>query len=115
VYETWVLVALGVGLILRSLRNSLRKGLNVSWLSTAGYLGALTAVLLDATPPVVLAFIVVFGVGEFLHQTGRQGIPEESDPALLREQLDREARRRAARTGRRTEHDGRHVLGRHRR
>ena len=114
-FETWVLMALGVGLILRSLRNSLRKGLHVSWLSTAGYLGALTAVLLNATPPVVLACIVVLGVGEFLHQTGPQGIPEESDPTLLREQLDREARRRAAKTGRRTDHDGRHALGRHRR
>ncbi len=75
-FETWVLVALGVGLILRSLRNSVRKGLHVSWLSTAGYLGALAAVLLNATPPVVLACIVIFGVGEFLHQTVAKASPK---------------------------------------
>jgi hypothetical protein len=116
VFETWLLVVLGVGLILRSVRNSVRKGLHRSWLSTGGYLGAMTAVLLNAQPPVVLVCVVVFGVGELLHQTGPQGIPEESDPAVLREQLEREARRRARRgTGRRTDHSGHHRLGRHRR
>ena len=113
-FETWILVALGVGLVLRSLWNSERKGLHISWLSTAGYLGALAAVLLGGPPQLLLACIVVFGVGEVLHQTGPQGVPEESDLVVLREQLDRKARRRDARTRRRADPHGQHRLGKHR-
>lgn len=111
--ETWFLVAVGIGLLLRSVRNSWLKGLHVSWLSTGGYLCAVAAVLADAAPPVVLVCIILFGVGEFLHQTGSQGIPEEEETTVLQEQLEREERARAARGGAHRSRRGKAPVGRH--
>ena len=70
--RTWFLVLVGAGLVLRSIWHSLSRQ-HTSWLSTAGYLCALVAGLVDAPPPVVLTAVIVLAVGEFLHQTGYWG------------------------------------------
>ena len=75
--ETWALVVLGIGMVLRSVWYSMSRR-HTSWISTVGFLVMCVCLLASAPPSVVLACAVVFAVGEILHQGGI-GILDSND------------------------------------